>query len=223
MKRSVVFILLITALVQCKKDKDKKEEGPTGLNKGLVAYFKLDNNFDDSTGNIPIVAHSTTGITAVPDRHNKLESAMDFDGGNMQAPVVELRANPITISLWVKIKALINGAYLLESNTGAFGIYQLQSEMGMAISTPATNSAMATVGKGWVHLAGTYDGKEINVYINGVLAKTLAHPGEPGQTSQIAIGTIGTSAVKWKGSLDDIRIYNRVLSVREIGALAELK
>src|SRR6185503_2102391 len=107
MKRSVVFILLITALVQCKKDKDKKEDGPTGLNKGLLAYFKLDNNFNDSTGNIPVVAHSTTGITAIPDRHNKLESAMDFDGGNMKAPVTGLKANPITISLWVKPKAVI--------------------------------------------------------------------------------------------------------------------
>jgi hypothetical protein len=218
-----VVLLSALLLVQCKKDKESEDKGPTGLNKGLIAYFKLDNNFDDSTGNIPVTTYSTTGITPVKDRHGKAAGAMEFDGGNMQVPVTKLPANPITISVWIKLKEVLNGTYLLRADEGAFGIYQYQSELGMAISTPATKAAMATVGKAWVHLAGTYDGAAINVYINGKLAKTLEHPGDPDQTNQIAIGTIGNSAIKWKGSIDDLRIYNRVLHEREIQSLAELK
>jgi hypothetical protein len=219
-----VVLLSALLLVQCKKDKKESEDdGPTGITKGLIAWFKLDNNFNDASGNIPLTTYTTTGITAVTDRHGKAAGAMEFDGGNMQVPVTKLPANPITISVWIKIKELLNGCYLLQSDEGAFGIYQDKSTLGMAISTPATNSAMAFVGKGWVHLTGTYDGKDINVYINGVLKKTLAHPGEPDNTNQIAIGTIGNGAIKWKGSIDDLRIYNRVLHEREIQSLAELK
>jgi hypothetical protein len=216
MKRCL-FLLFAITLIQCKKDKN---DNAIDLRKGLLAFFTLDDNFEDSTGNIPITIYSTQDITAVPDRHNRLASAMNFDGGKMSAPTDDWPANPLSISLWVKPKNSNNDDYLLASNQGAFGIYQSEDKLGMAISVPATNSAMATIGKGWIHVAGTYDGEEIRTYINGKLAASMVHAGEPDKTSQFFIGSYGSAA--WKGSIDDVRFYNRVLSAEEIELLANL-
>jgi hypothetical protein len=221
-KTQLQFLLILTSftilLLQCKKDKDKNNG--VNLTKGLLALFKMNDNFDDSTGNIPIASYSVSGINAVADRNGNTKNAMLFDGGKLTALVKEWPANPITISCWVLPKYYTNDNFFLWSANAAFGFYQKKDSICFAISVPATNSAMVSLDTGWVHLTGTYDGKQIRTFINGKLMGTRDHPGEPETTSKLAWGSVTTPY--WKGTLDEIRFYNRVLSDEEIAVLATL-
>ena len=125
-------------------------------------------------------------------------------------------AESITITCWVRSAGVVNGHYFVQSVGGAFGLYDLDGAMGMAISIPATNSALADFGSGWIHIACTYDGKNILTYINGELKKIKNHPGKPDHTQQIQVGSFDG----WTGGLDDLRFYKRVLTAEEIKALA---
>ncbi|TDT51977.1 glycoside hydrolase family 2 TIM barrel-domain containing protein [Fonticella tunisiensis] len=69
----------------------------------------------------------------------------------------------------------------------------------------------------WHHLAGTYDGNELKLYIDGELANKLEHKGTISKNSYPV--NIGRNPEKNRGSnadIDSVRIYNRALTADEI-------
>jgi len=74
----------------------------------------------------------------------------------------------------------------------------------------------------WVHVAGTYDGTALRIYINGVLDNTLAVTGKTCvNTSPLGIGAknrtaTGVVEAYFDGRIDDLRVYNWALSLTEI-------
>jgi hypothetical protein len=75
----------------------------------------------------------------------------------------------------------------------------------------------------WSHLAVTYDGTSVRLYVNGVLRSTLAASG--GITTSTSPVRIGGNVVfsspgteYFAGLIDEVRIYNRALSAAEIAA-----
>ena len=75
----------------------------------------------------------------------------------------------------------------------------------------------------WAHLAGTWDGTTKRIYVNGVMVASTASQISY-DTHNIYLGADennGTLALPFDGELDDLRVYNRVLSASEIAALAQ--
>jgi len=72
----------------------------------------------------------------------------------------------------------------------------------------------------WHHVAATYDGTYMRIYINGVLANQLAVAGTiTVNTNPLTIGyQNGYTNEFFKGKLDELRIWNRALSQCEIAA-----
>jgi hypothetical protein len=77
----------------------------------------------------------------------------------------------------------------------------------------------------WTHVASTYNGSTLSVWING---KRVASRAVTGRTCSndhpLAIGAKnypaeGLLEAFWDGRLDDVRIYNRALSATEIAGL----
>jgi len=68
----------------------------------------------------------------------------------------------------------------------------------------------------WVHLVGTYDDDKQRLYRNGTLVQTSATgiPNPPTTTDPLEIGEYFT--YYFNGSIDDVRIYNRVLNATEV-------
>ena len=59
----------------------------------------------------------------------------------------------------------------------------------------------------WTHIASTYDGQNIKLYINGELVKTVAATGAiSGNSSVTYIG--GASIRRFPGIIDEVRISN---------------
>lgn len=73
----------------------------------------------------------------------------------------------------------------------------------------------------WYHLASTYDGAELKVYVNGVLDKTTSTT-KPLSTGvcEVAIGIDYSTASRYfNGKIDDAAIFDKALSADEILAI----
>ena len=70
----------------------------------------------------------------------------------------------------------------------------------------------------WCHLAATFDNAtdQVHVYLNGIEVLSTTTTATPSVNSESL--TIGKDAAGeyWSGSLDDVRVYNRVLCPTEV-------
>jgi glucose/arabinose dehydrogenase len=79
-----------------------------------------------------------------------------------------------------------------------------------------TGSAASPVGV-WTHLAVTYDGSILRLYVNGVLATSAAVSGSlQSVTNPLWLGGNVPYGEFFKGLIDEAQVYNRALSVSEI-------
>jgi hypothetical protein len=69
----------------------------------------------------------------------------------------------------------------------------------------------------WSHLAATYDGAALRLYVNGALVRTTAYAGSIATSaSPLRIGGNSVWPEWFKGLIDDVRVYGRALTGSEI-------
>ena len=85
------------------------------------------------------------------------------------------------------------------------------------------DSVKALPANTWVHVAGTYDGTALRIYVNGALNATKAVTGTTCANAEpLEIGAKNrttppaTTEAYMDGRIDDVRVYNRALSAAEI-------
>ncbi len=120
------------------------------------------------------------------------------------------------VAAWIKPNDVGKGdhAYALKhnkDNTLEFFIYDgTWYSAHSDVLTSAFNDA-------WHHVAGTYDGKQVKLYVDGKLvAGTIAST-----THHVNIGRNSERTVRqYNGVIDDVRIYHVALPTSEITKLA---
>ncbi|HEY7019302.1 MAG TPA: LamG domain-containing protein, partial [Gaiellaceae bacterium] len=71
----------------------------------------------------------------------------------------------------------------------------------------------------WTHLASTYDGSTLKLYVNGVLAGSKAVTGSlAATTNPLRIGGNTIWSEWFSGQIDEVRLYKRALTPGEIQA-----
>ena len=69
----------------------------------------------------------------------------------------------------------------------------------------------------WTHLASSYDGATLRLYVNGTQVRSLAVTGPMTvSTGPLKLGGNAIWAEWFAGLMDDVRIYNRALTPAEI-------
>ena len=197
---------------------------------GLVAYYALENNANDSSGNgldgtivgDPVFVEGAVGMGL------QLDGVDDYvDLGN--DPLFDL-TEQVTLSLWVNTQDIGNTqnnpwlgkgdtSYMIkghrEGNQIEFFIYDGTWITAHADVGPEFNGD-------WHHAAGTFDGEQLKIYVDGELSVTTDHVGgiSP-DTYNVAIGTNTQSGGRFSESIvDEAKIYSRALSEGEILYLA---
>ncbi len=77
----------------------------------------------------------------------------------------------------------------------------------------------------WTHVAGTYDtaSDQLTLYVDGVQVATGIHPNAWRATGALTIGRSewnNTPSDFWPGAIDDVRVYDRLLTADEVVGLA---
>jgi hypothetical protein len=97
-------------------------------------------------------------------------------------------------------------------------LYQIYDEKAVAGNAmkdgdPAVSAPLKT----WVHMAGVYDGKNMILYKDGKAVVTVAFAGEPMKTTDpLTIGFTGSIHGYFKGTLDEVGIFNVPLAAADI-------
>jgi len=197
---------------------------------GLVVHWAFDEGsgstaFDSvgtNDGTLQNMDPATDWVTG------QFGGALDFDGVNdgvrvSADPVLDITGNEITISLWLNGHAanpegvvIEKGAWHLrvqDSSTSAR--FFLDTSSGATQHNVSFNWAPNT----WYHFVGVYDGAQMRVYINNSeIGAPLAKTGTIDSSStDLLIGNRGLNY--FNGIIDDVRVYERALSVSEIGDL----
>jgi hypothetical protein len=106
--------------------------------------------------------------------------------------------------------------------SGRYSLGQVNNGVpAFTISIPTTSSAYGPDQMplaSWVHLAGTYDGTDIKVYVNGTLAGTTNHPGTTSGISELHFCRFMVGSSFLDGAIDEVRIWNIVRTEQEISA-----
>ena len=71
----------------------------------------------------------------------------------------------------------------------------------------------------WTHLALTYDGAQMRLYVDGELTDTTAAPeGVEPSAGDLSIGCETEYKDHFKGLIDEVRVYDRALGAGEVAA-----
>jgi len=82
------------------------------------------------------------------------------------------------------------------------------------------NGVMTPLIGEWAYAAVTFDGTTARIYLNGEEIKSGGFDFGDKTTANMRIGSYSSSSVSFNGDIDEVRIYNRVLSPAEIAWLS---
>jgi len=201
---------------------------------GLAAYYSFENDVNDSSGNgnngtivgDPVFVEGPAGYG----------TALEFNGddyidcGNGDSLQIQ---DAITISFWFNVVAFENtwegflakgdSAYRASRGDGTGDA----THMGISGTTAGGgngwfNGVTLVTGGVWHHFAGTYDGAEARIYIDGVLDATTEATGQINLNDfNFSIGeNLEATGRFLHGKLDEVMLYNRALSELEVMYLA---
>jgi hypothetical protein len=204
----------------------------------LGAYWHLDESAGalatDSSGN---ANHGTVnGPARVAGRFSR---SLRFDGVDDSvnfARSATLEPATVTVEGWVRgtnpgnFKHIVSqGAYLCE--VASYGLYTGNGGVAFYVSNGSDDQlavspqAPATVWDGaWHHVAGTYDGARVRLFVDGAEVGTGTPAtipigyGLPNPAGQLGAFGGGPCVLNWAGDLDEPRIWRRALSAQEIAA-----
>lgn len=199
--------------------------GAIGLNNGLVASYRL----DESSGNITDSINGITGTNTntVTFSSGKINNGADFTETqyfDCTANTVQQVTN-LTFACWVKTTDTTNNKTIIVGNSAAGSGFQWRIETnlkqqfnkqgiaGIATSTSAISSGV------WTHVAVSYNYSTgvCTFYKNGV-ADGGATSAQTFTQNKLFIG-YNDASEGMIGSLDEVCIWNRVLTSTEITEL----
>jgi hypothetical protein len=243
-KQILIFVtaFVTVAFVSCSKEKIETKQpntpeeiatgripdGPAISGKGLLGRFEFNGDLKDATGKLPDGVSSVIRVSYTTDRKGQANKAVRFNGAyGVDIKDVPCTPDAASISVWIKHDTLPNPGWLSSvfSNYGfiiqqSYNFFQASYYTGFLGVPPSVFSSTGT-DKTWHHMAATRDNNELKFYIDGVFIGSAPTPAGAGPYPALdkyflgyALGTF------WKGSLDDLRFYSRILSASEINTLA---
>ena len=205
----------------------------------LVLYFSFDKEVADEIKDLSV--HQNNGKISGKPKWDKgqIGKALEFDGGDDQVVVPTSESldikRAITMMAWVNpgknlledwrtiigkspTNVLGQATFAYDLRTDKSGTYRFSLNMGGWQKVVGPN---AEIGK-WTHVANTYDGKTMVLYLNGDSVGDIAAKGKinvipdpVGIGNVVDAGGAGKNEY-WAGLLDEVKIWNRALSLKEV-------
>jgi hypothetical protein len=193
---------------------------------GLVGYW----NFSESGSSIAYdrspYGNDGTLTNGPTYTQGKFGTALSFDGTNDNvAHNLNVNFPYVTVEAWIKTSAA-GSLQMISENDGSPRMWQLRLETNGTInftvfvgpSTYAEAIGTVAINDGnWHHVTGTFDGQTVRAYVDGNLHARASLSGTLQQATVTAhIGMYPGNVAPFNGTIDEVRIYNRPLSLQEI-------
>ena len=201
---------------------------------GLVGAYSMDARSGSIlTDSSPAMNNGTVSGTKWVSR-GRFGSALSFDGVNALVTIPDAASldltTGMTLEAWVYptglsgsrtviLKEISGGlAYALYANDDAPQPATYAHITGQSLSTRSAGTTPIPLNT-WTHLASTYDGTTLRLYVNGIEAGRVPVSGSMIQSpAPLRLGGNAVWGEYFAGRLDEVRLYNRALSATEIQA-----
>ncbi len=201
----------------------------TSAKAGLIAHWPMDGNAKDVVG---VWNGQMKGVTATEDRQGNVNGALAFDGVDDHITLSQplpIGTGPMSVSLWLKIptnadRGIIIGNYDARPNFnfellgGTVRVYWNNGNVDLRSNQSIRDGE-------WHFLAMVREGEEentkIRIYIDGFEDSTR-YTGTGVQFKDphtIGVDRRLGDEVQFEGVMDDLRIYDHVLSPDEVHIL----
>lgn len=242
-----ISAIALEALISCTTPDQtaKPHVSPTHVTNGLIGYWPLDDakghTATDTSGN----GYHGTLINGPTWTSGKSGTALSFNGKNTAVAInhsVVDTSKSFSVAAWLHLSDLnnwhtalsqdgthISGFFLQYTspdtpNDGgkfAFSLVNADSTSGTTVRATSNFTPLAST---WYHVVGVYDAtnKQSKLYVNGVLQSIRTVPAAWNATGTMAIGHARWNAAPidfWEGLIDDVRVYNLVLSDQQVASL----
>jgi hypothetical protein len=196
---------------------------------GLVAGYSFDENAGVTAGDAS--GNSNAGsISGATWNAGKYGSCLSFNGTNAMVNVPDANSldltNSFTIEAWVYPTASSSWRTVVMKEGPSSLAYALYSHnnanrpagyVRINNADAAVNGSTALALNTWTHVALTYNGLTMLLYVNGVQRGSSSRSGAaPITTGILSIGGNTVWGEYFAGSIDEVRLYNRPLSPAEI-------
>ena len=210
---------------------------------GLVSYWPFDEGsgataYDAANGNDGTIYGATYITDKAPVVGNDYALAFDGDDHVQVGDSTALEPANVTVAAWVKASTspgssryiVSKGAhtcwaasYALYTRGGGLYFYVFNPTDGYRLSPGAGTGIWDGV---WHHVAGTYDGSFLRLYVDGFEIGTGNATSIPigyglPTTDDLFVGAYGgTCNLPFNGLIDEVGVWDRALSAEEIAALS---
>ncbi|MHB0956703.1 MAG: LamG domain-containing protein [Pirellulaceae bacterium] len=194
-------------------------------------------------------AYPTLCPISAADTFGRLGGGYGFDGTNhLDFPMTPEQLPPeLTLACWVYIPADFCATRLEPWLLCANGNEWADGHLGIVLSSSGVPRAVLNIGGGrenctfaaaayadgrgkvleserWHHLALTYDGATLNLFVNGQVSGTgTVNKARPPQAATLTFGRRGDNSgdgYHFRGVLDEVQVYHSALSAEAIAQLA---
>ena len=199
----------------------------------LQVWLPLNGNLNNQ--GLSEVTVTNSGATVASN--GKIGSCYSFDTGKyitVTKPVALTKE--ISYSCWVNISSWNSATYdcILSIATGPAWNNSIATLCRNSSNTNLTwniadgssrgyvNSKTSLSLNTWYHIACTYDGAKLRIYINGVEDNSASTSLSPNYSSaSLRIGSWSGDNYNLKGHLNDVRVYNHCLSAKEVKEISK--
>ncbi len=207
----------------------------TGLNaqtlkNGLKAHYPFNNNLNDITtsGNHLAVNGSVSPYEFVSQN----DSALTFNGVDRLTSTSVFDASSFTemaISVWIKTSTItpsVDQLILQGANIGfSMGINPSTGKLFASFDGSTAGSHITTnavTDGNWHNIVAQSNGSTTSVYVDGLFDGSVVEslfPASGGSDNKIFVGASTFNTRGFTGAINEIRIYNRILTANEIDTL----
>jgi len=154
----------------------------------------------------------------------KIAGALDFDGADdyvYLSPIAALQGSSVTVAAWIKADdTSVSYDPIVTQYDYDYNGYDLCLMAGKPSFWLDMKVAQAhdAISSDWHHLAGTYDGQELRIYVDGASKDSNSYPDDSGKNTAAYIGRGDGSAqdAYFGGRIDDVRVYNYAMRCTEV-------
>ncbi|MBR6771392.1 MAG: chitobiase/beta-hexosaminidase C-terminal domain-containing protein [Lachnospiraceae bacterium] len=210
----------------------------TELTAGLLAHYDFEEAVDTSVPNKQSAENYTATLEgsntsiAEDELFGKVLKFTDGTDGYMKIPqIMNASSTSYSISLWYKYDASAARAeniILLQQSSGGrtFLLLTPGNKYGTFVNqqNKYSNATIDPQQWQWVMITYDTDANKVKYYINGVLdSEQDAGTSEVNELTDLMVGKHKNSACLMRGMVDEIRVYNKVVTDEEAAAIYQEK
>ena len=188
---------------------------------GLVAAYSFDEGSGVSVGDASGKGNGGSIGSATWTSQARFGSALYFNGSNARVTVPDSNSLDLTTGMTLEawVHPLSSHSWRDVVYKGWNDIYYLEASSDSGppavggISFGEVKGTATLPANAWSHIAGTYDGSTLRMYVNGTQVASRARTGNIStSTTALTIGGDALYGQHFHGRIDEVRVYGQALT-----------